>query len=180
MYRINKLLKLDQKLVHTRDLALLWSISNPNTLYTTIKRYVQKGVLLPVHKGLYSTVPLTQIDPVRVGIAILHTYAYISCETVLAQAGIIFQAVPAITLVTTLSKKFCVNDMQYVARQLKPQFLYQTIGITQKDQGDGYCIASVERAVADMLYFNKQYHFDAHAQIDWDRVTYIQKKIGYL
>ena len=91
MYRINKLLKLDQKLVHTRDLALLWSISNPNTLYTTIKRYVQKGVLLPVHKGLYSTVPLTHIDPVRVGIAILHTYAYISCETVLAQAGIIFR-----------------------------------------------------------------------------------------
>lgn len=37
MYRIDKLLKANQKLFHTKDIYLLWGITNKNTLYTTIK-----------------------------------------------------------------------------------------------------------------------------------------------
>jgi len=44
MYRINELIKLDRKIFHSNDLAIAWGISNKNTLYTTIKRYVQKGI----------------------------------------------------------------------------------------------------------------------------------------
>ena len=40
MYKIDVLLKQDQKVFHTQDLALLWGIINKNTLYTTIKRYL--------------------------------------------------------------------------------------------------------------------------------------------
>ena len=65
MYRLNELIKLDQKLYHTNYLAILWNIINRNTLYTTIKRYMEKGILLPVFKGLYSTVPTMQLDLVR-------------------------------------------------------------------------------------------------------------------
>ena len=89
MYRIDTLLKLKEKLFHTNDLALLWGITNKNTLYTTIKRYLQKGILIPVHKGFYSTVPIDQLDPFKLAIGYLHRFTYISCETVLIQEGII-------------------------------------------------------------------------------------------
>ena len=62
MYKINKLLQAPTKLFHTQDLALLWGISNRNTLYTQIKRYVQKSILHPIHKGFYATV-----NPDRIG-----------------------------------------------------------------------------------------------------------------
>lgn len=176
MYKIDKLLKLPQKIFHTQDLALLWGIDNKNTLYTTIKRYIQKGILIPIQKGFYSTVPFDQLDPVSLGIGFLHHFAYLSTESVLAQAGIIAQTTYQITLVSEVSKKFTLGGYSYLSRRLKPPFLYQTAGIENRD---GKFIASPERAVADMLYFNPQYYFDAPKLIDWQRVKDIQKEVGY-
>src|SRR3990167_505883 len=106
MYKINELLKLQQNLFHTNDLALIWGIDNKNTLYTWIKRYIQKGILIPVQKCLYSTIPLDQLDPIRLGISLIHGFAYLSTESVLAQEGVISQAVFAITLIGSISKRF--------------------------------------------------------------------------
>jgi hypothetical protein len=176
MYRISELIKLDRKIYHTNDLALVWGISNKNTLYTAIKRYVQKGVLIPIYKGLYSTVPLAQLDPRDLGRAVIHRYTYLSTESVLAQAGIIFQATYAYTFISDLSKKVTVGSVSFLYRQLKDEFLYHPAGIT--DQG-GFLAATTERAVADMLYFNPKYHFDAPAGIDFERVKSIQSEVGY-
>ena len=99
MYKINKLLAAKQEVFHTNGLALLWDIRNRNTLYTTIKRYVAKGTLIPIHKGLYATMPIISLDPERVGIAVVHGYAYISTESILAEAGLLFQSIPYITLI---------------------------------------------------------------------------------
>jgi len=176
MYRINELIKLDRKLYHSNDLALLWDITNKNTLYTTIKRYVQKGVLVPIYKGLYSTVPLTQLNPLELGKAIIHRYAYLSTESVLAQAGIIAQAVYSYTFVSDLPKKVTVGSTSFLFRQLKLEFLFNPTGILNQN---GVFMATPERAAADLLYFNPRYHFDMPASIDFDKVKLIQKEIGY-
>lgn len=176
MYKIDKLLKLDRKIFHTADLALLWGITNKNTLYTTIKRYVQKGVLLPIHKGFYATVPLSQIDPVNLGVGFLHTYAYLTTESVLASHGVISQIPQAITLVSSLSKKFTIGSLSFLSRCLKSKFLYQTEGVEDKN---GVFVARLERAVADMLYFNPKYYFDNPGIINWQKVKSIQKEVGY-
>ncbi|KKS31277.1 MAG: Formate-tetrahydrofolate ligase, partial [Candidatus Amesbacteria bacterium GW2011_GWA2_42_12] len=99
MYRISELIKLDRKLYHTQDLAILWKISNKNTLYTTVKRYVKKGILFQVYKGLYSTIPLPQLNPLELGKAIIHDYTYLTNESVLAQFGIINQISNSYTFV---------------------------------------------------------------------------------
>ena len=169
MYKIDKLLKLNRDLYHTGDLGILWEITNKNTLYTTIKRYVQKGILIPVHKGLYSTKPLNKLDPVSLGLAIVHNYAYASCEMVLAKEGLINQIVFPITLVSSKSQKFSVGGYDYVVRKLADKYLYNPEGI-----------GTPERAVADMLYFRPSYHFDGENIIDWKKVKYIQKEVGYL
>lgn len=177
MYRMKELLRLDQKLFHTQDLGRMWGITNLNTLYTTIKRYIQRGILIPVRKGLYATTSPDRIDPVRLGLAVVHNYAYLGCETILVREGVIFQVVQAITFVSLKSRKFEAGGSSYVVRQLNPSFLYQTIGI---DDSKGYLESSLERAVADMLYFNPHYHFDGADKIDWKAVKLIQKQIGYL
>lgn len=176
MYRINQLIKIDRKIFHSNDLALLWNITNRNTLYTTIKRYVQKGVLIPVYKGLYSTVPLPQLDPLALGKAIIHRYAYLSTELVLVSAGVISQVTYAFTFVSDLTKKISVGSWSFLFRRLKDEFLYNPTGIENQN---GIFIATVERAVADMLYFNPNYNFDLRDSIDFDKVQSIRKEVGY-
>jgi hypothetical protein len=53
--------------------------------------------------------------------------------------------------------------------------LNNTIGIIQNDKG--VFIADTERAVADMLYFQPNYHFDAYNLINWSLVKNYQKQI---
>lgn len=177
MYRINDLLKQDRKLYHSQDLAILWGIANKNTLYTTIKRYVQKGVLISIYKGLYSTVPLSQVNPLDLGKAIVHRFTYLSTETVIAQAGVIFQTTYQYTFVSDLPKKVTVDLMSFLFRKLKDEYLYHPAGI--EDQNGNY-VATPERAVADMLYFNPRYHFDNPEAVDFDKVRILQQAIGYI
>jgi predicted transcriptional regulator of viral defense system len=176
MYRLNELIKLDRKIYHTNDLALLWDITNKNTLYTAIKRYVQKGVLLPVYKGLYSTVPLSQLDPLQLGKAIIHRYTYLSTESVLSQAGVIAQIVYPYTFVSDRPKKMTIGTISFLFRQLKQVYLFNPTGIINQQ---GVFIATPERAMADMLYFNPRYHFDVPESLDLQKVKSIQKEIGY-
>jgi len=174
--RFADLAKLGEVVLHSKDLANLWYIKNPNTLHTTLKRYVQQGLLLRIYKGLYSLKPVDQLNPNILGIKALHSFAYISTETVLAQAGVIQQNILHITLVSSLSKKFSIGDYHYRSRKLADKFLYQEIGLINKN---GVKTATLERAVADLLYFNPQAHFDNERAIDWKKVRLIQQKIGY-
>ncbi len=176
MYKIDKLLKLDQKIFHTADLALLWEITNKNTLYTTIQRLVKKGVLISLQKGLYSTVVFEQLDPVQVGLAFLHRFAYLSTETVLMKAGLINQIVYPLTFISDVSRRFNVSKQEYLVRRMQTRFLYHPMGI---EETNGIFVASIERAVADLLYFNSCYYFDQKERINWQRVRFIQKEVGY-
>lgn len=176
MYRIDALIKQERKLFHTRDLALIWGIENTNTLYTLIKRYLKKGVLLPIHKGFYSTVPLEKIDSIVLGISFLHRFAYLSGEYILSQEGVIFQQSSYITLVSSISKKFALGRHQFLMRKMKDEFLYNPAGITEEND---YKKATLERAVTDLLYFNPHFHFDNPKAIDWKKVKLIQKEVGF-
>jgi len=174
--RFAELAKLGEQVFHASDLANLWNIKNKNTLYMTLSRYHKRGLLNRVYKGLYSLQPINKIDPYLLGIKALNRFAYLSCESVLADKGIIFQKANSISLVSSQSRKFSIGSNNYYSRQLKDEYLYNIAGIKLKD---GYYQASTERAVADMLYFNPQYYFDAKDLINWQEVKIIQKEIGY-
>jgi len=176
MYKLNELIKLDRKLYHSNDLAILWGITNKNTLYTTVKRYVKKGILIPVFKGLYSTVPISQLDPRVLGQAIIHNKAYLTTESVLATEGMISQFTYMYTFVSTVSRKLTVGNLTFLYRKLKDIYLNNPAGIEEKE---GFFAATAARAVADMLYFNPNYHFDLSDSIDWEKVKAIQKEVGY-
>lgn len=174
--RFSQIARLGEDVFYAKDLANLWQIRSTNTLYTTLKRYVQKGWLFRIYKGLYSIKPLGQLNPLKLGAKALHRYAYISAETVLAQAGLIQQEIKEITLVSSISKRFSIGDYHYYSRQLKDEYLFNDAGVKNEN---GLRIAVPERAVADILYFNPKAHFDAREMIDWKKVREIQKEIGY-
>ena len=66
--------------------------------------------------------------------------------------------------------------MSFLFRKLKPEYLHNPSGILNQN---GIFMASPERAVADMLYFNPRYHFDVANIIDFEKVKLIQKEVGY-
>jgi len=70
-----------------------------------------------------------------------------------------------------------VGQLSFRYRKLKREFLFNPTGIIQQN---GVFVATAERAVADMLYFNPKYHFDIQESIDFDKVKFLQKEIGYL
>jgi len=111
------------------------------------------------------------------GKAIIHKYAYLSTESVLAQAGVIAQTIYSYTFVSDTPKKVSIGTMSFLFRQLKQDYLYNPVGIINDH---GVFVATPERAAADMLYFNPKYYFDVPESIDLEKVRIIQKEIGYL
>lgn len=176
IHRIPSLLQTGDVVFRDTDLAVIWGITNKNTLYTTLKRYSRNKVLNRIRSGIYSITDPTKIYPEIIGAKILRTYCYISTETVLRDAGIILQSIQHTTFVSNSSKKFTAMGHSFISRQLKDNFLYNDVGIYTKD---GILYATIERAIADILYFNPFYYFDNDRLVDWKKVRSIQKEIGY-
>lgn len=174
--RFAKLARLSEMVFHIQDLANLWEITDKNTLHTTLKRYVQKGLLYRIYRGLYSLKPISEINPLLLGQKALQGYCYVSTETILSEAGIINQIPRVITYISDKNRHFSIGDNQYYSRQLKDLFLFNPEGINESSR---IRTATIERAVADMLYFNPFYYFDNEKMIHWEKVKYIQTSVGY-
>lgn len=174
--RFLQLAKLGISVFHTDDLASLWQISDRHNLHMTLKRYVDRGLLVRIYRGLYAIQSPDKIDPLLLGTKVLHRFAYVSTETILSLAGIIQQEITAYTFVSSVSRNFFLVGNRFVSRKLNDRFLYNEYGIYNEG---GIKKAMVPRAIADMLYFNPHTHFDAHMYIDWDAVRKTQKILGY-
>ncbi len=142
-----------------------------------MKRYVEQGLIFRIYKGFYSIKPVSEINPLLLGIKAMHEFAYISTETILAEEGIIQQQLPSITLVSTKTKRFSIASYRYYSRKLADEFLYQQSGIITDNTG--LRKATLSRAVADLLYFNPKAYFDASHLVPWKEVIAIQKELGY-
>ena len=175
--KLNILLKQDKPFFYAKDLTKLWGVDKSATLNTTISRYVKQGILISIYKGLYSTKPLDQVNQILLGAVLLHTYSYLSTEYVLAKNGIISQLVNAYTYCSTKNRTIEINNNLYKSRQLKDNYLYNSYGIIDMN---GYKVATTERAIADMLYYNPKYYFDSYKTIDWQKVKKVQEEVGYI
>jgi predicted transcriptional regulator of viral defense system len=170
------LLQTDQRIFKTSDLALLWDIQNRNTLTKTIQRYIDRGILFRIYKGLYSTLPIDNLNKYEVGCAIGGPFSYISAESILAKEGIIFQDIKKVTLFGKKQKETTVGDTTYLCRYLNDRFLLNRSGI--KDN-KGYSVATVQRALADLRHVNPKFFVDNNLSIDEEEVINLSKEIGY-
>lgn len=174
--RFARLAAMGEQVFHIGDLANLWNIRNTSTLHMTLSRYVAQGLLHRIQNGLYSLKPPAEIHPYHLGVKAIHGPAYISCETVLFYAGVQSQPPRAIAIVSGASRQFSLAGNRYRSRKLSDAFLYNDAGIEIQD---GTRIATLPRAVADMLYFHPKKHFDVPSVILWDKVRAVARAIGY-
>jgi predicted transcriptional regulator of viral defense system len=174
--RQKQLLQTDQRIFKTSDLAILWDEQNRNTLIKTIQRYIERGILSRIYKGLYSTLPIEDLDKYEVGCAIGGAFSYISAETVLAQKGIIFQDIKKITLFGRREKEITLAGTTYLCRYLNDKYLLNRSGIEDKER---YSVATAERALADVRHINSRFFIDNELSINQKKVNNLNEEIGY-
>lgn len=172
--RFLSIAKLGSPVFHIDDLARIWGINNRNTLSTSLKRYIESGLMYRLYRGLYSIKPVSELDPLLLGAQAINDYCYLSGETILAKHGVIFQQLDYYTFVGKKTKRIKIGNYKYYCRQLKDKFLYNDVGV---DKTGKYNIATLERAVADILYFNAKYHFDNCDAINWKEVNRIKAAV---
>ncbi len=170
------LLQTDQRVFKTSDLALLWDIQNRNTLIKTIQRYTERGILFRIYRGLYSTLPVGDLDKYELACAIGGPFSYVSAETILVKHGIILQDIKKVTLFGKKQKEVTLGDTTYLCRYLNDNFLLNRSGI---NDSKGYSIATVQRALADIRYINPKFFVDNDISIDEKEVNNLSKEIGY-
>ncbi len=138
--------------------------SKPALLRRRIHYYIKNGHLYGIRRGLYAKDK--NYNKLELATKIFIP-AYVSFETVLAEAGIIFQHYSQIFVASYQTKEINCDGQIFSFKKLKTDILNNNSGIENKGY---YPIASKERAFLDVVYLNKDYHFDNLSPLDWDKV----------
>ena len=155
-----------------KDLILLWTESDVNFVKKKIHRYVKSGKMNSVRKGIYSKDK--NYDKYELATKI-YTPSYVSFETVLGQAGITFQHYNQIFVASYTKREITADGQKYSYKRIKDAIFTNPAGIESKDN---YSIATPERAFLDVVYLNKDYHFDNLNPLNWDKVFEILQIYG--
>lgn len=151
----------------TKDVFLIWGEPNVNFVRKKLYRYIKTGKLYSVRKGVYAKDKNYEKHELATKI---FTPSYISFETVLAKAGVVFQFYSQIFVASYLTRELKIGEQIYTFKKIKDSILTNRTGIEVKDN---YFVASPERAFLDVVYLNKEYYFDNLGSIDWNKVAEI-------
>lgn len=158
------LLRSPKTVFSNKDIALLWGEEGINAARVRLNNYTKTGKLLRLRRGLYAKDKNYNKNELAGKIFIP---SYISFETVLGAAGVTFQYYSQIFLASYQTNEIVIDGQKYSFKRLKENILMSNLGT---DSQGGYSIASTERAFLDVIYLNKQYHFDNLRSIDWEKV----------
>ncbi|MDP2587111.1 MAG: hypothetical protein Q8P32_05115 [Candidatus Komeilibacteria bacterium] len=159
---IAKLYQSSKTILTNKDLALLWQENNKNNLNAKTAYYVKQKALIRLTRGVFAK--NNNYNPKELATSI-YIPSYISFETVLREAGVIFQHYNAIFAVAKWPKTLIIDKRVFTFRKLKDIVLFNSAGIINKDN---YSIATPERAFLDMIYLFPNYYFDNLKSINWE------------
>ncbi len=160
---IAKLYQSSKTILSNKDLALIWQENNKEGLYAKTAYYVKQKALIRLTRGVFAKNKDYNLKELATSI---YTPSYISFETVLREAGVIFQHYDTIFVVSKWPKTMTIDTCTITFRKLKDAVLFNPTGIIGKDN---YSIATPERAFLDMIYLFPNYYFDNLKSIDWNK-----------
>lgn len=166
---IAKLYQSPKTILTTKDLALIWEETNPIHLKSKISYYVKQAALVRLTRGVFAK--NKNYDPKELATSI-YTPSYVSFETVLREAGIIFQHYDTIFVAGswTITKK--IDRYTFTFRKLKEEVLFNPKGVKNENN---FSIATPERAFLDMIYLFPKYYFDNLKSINWKQCFELAK-----
>lgn len=144
------------------DVALITGETDRNKITKRLQYAVAKGVLCSPCKGIYA---LKNFSFTELACK-LYVPSYVSLETVLQRAGVIFQYSEAITMISYLSRSLQIGDGEICYRKVKDDILVDLRGIVRGEINE----ATPERAFLDVLYLDSHYHFDNPGVLDRNEV----------
>lgn len=153
-----------QTVFSLNEMSLFFPEISSQNLRNRMRYFANVGKIKRLTPGIYAK---ADFNPFEVANK-LYTPSYISLETVLAKAGIVFQHYDTIFVVSYLTREVEVNGITVQYRRLKDEILANPLGI---EQGEGYNIATPERAFLDAVYLYKDYHFDNLSPLDWGKIA---------
>jgi len=166
---INKIYQSPKTVLTNKDLALIWGERNKNNLKARIAYYVKQKALIRLTRGVFAKNKDYNSKELATSIYIP---SYISLETVLREAGVIFQHYDTIFVVSKWPKTMTIDKYTFTFRKLKDAVLFNSTGIVSKDN---YSVATPERAFLDMIYLFPNYYFDNLKSINWEKCDEIVK-----
>lgn len=122
----------------------------------------QAGVLIRLTRGVFAK--NKDYNPKELATS-LYIPSYISFETALREAGIIFQHYDTIFVAGKWPKTMSINKHAFTFRKLKDSVLFNSTGIINREN---YGQATPERAFLDMIYLFPNYYFDNLSPINWE------------
>ncbi len=161
---LQELLRSPETVFSFKELLLRFRTTDVQTLKSKLNYHVKNGDLHHIRRGLYSKD--ANYNHLELATKIL-TPSYISFETVLSSAGIIFQYYSQIFVASYQSRDIMCDGTTYTFRTIKSAILTNSLGV---EIVQTYSIATPERAFLDSIYLNKNYHFDNLQPLNWDKV----------
>lgn len=160
---IAKLYESPKTILTTKDIALIWKETNTVHLLSKIKYYAKQGSLIRLTRGVFAKSNEYDVKELATSI---YTPSYISFETVLREAGIIFQHQTAVFVAGPYPTTKKIDGHLITFRKLKDGILYNGLGVRLEKN---YSIAAPERAMLDTIYLSPAFYFDNLRSINWEQ-----------
>ena len=143
---IIKILRSSASVFTFKDIFLASEEKNQLSLQQRLHYYVQTGELYSIRRGFYAK---DKNYNKREFSTKLYTPSYVSFETILAEAGMIFQFYSTIFVASYQSKELECDGQGYWFKKLKDEILVNSAGVENRGN---YYAATKERAFLDTLY----------------------------
>jgi predicted transcriptional regulator of viral defense system len=165
--------------------------SYPEFNRNNLVHWVRKGYLIRLRQGYYAFPEYRESTDYTLYFAnIIYKPSYISLQTALSFYGIIPEAVPKITSVTTLKTKKFNNDFgEYSYKNIKPDIMFG-YELREMNGGRRIMFATPEKALIDLLYlypfYNTEHELEelrldeSYMEIEFnaERLTEFSDRIG--
>lgn len=167
--KLEKLALSGKKVFTTEDLAVLWQAPQRRRLIELIKYYLREKRLVRIYKGVYTYgEDFTPLDIAQK----LVPLSYISLYTTSQMHGLTFQYYQTIYAVSLKSRKYTIEEQDYIYHKIKEPIFYNQSGLINNGR---YIIADRERTITDCLYVFPQFAFDNLHGVDKEKLLALSK-----
>ncbi len=163
----------------------------PEFSRNNLGRWVRQGYLIRLRQGYYTFPEYRESADFALYFAnIIYKPSYISLHTALSFYGMIPEAVPQITSVTTLkTKSFSNSFSEYSYKNIKPELMFG-YDLKEMEAGRRIKFATPEKALIDLLYLYPFYNTEREIEelrldesymedeFNMDRLTEFSDRIG--
>ena len=160
---ILSLYKKPQTVFTLQEIALLFPEIPYGNLKKRMSYFSKSGAIKKLSRGVYAKDQFNVFELANK----VYTPSYISLETVLQKAGVIFQYYESIFAVSYVSRTVEVGGRTIVYRRMKKDVFLNKQGIEEQEN---VVMATPERAFLDAVFLYKNYHFDNLAPLNWDKI----------